>query len=263
MALPIAMGAASIGGDIMSFFGQQQTNAANAKQAQLNRDFQERMSDTAYQRTVADMKKAGINPMLATQMGGASTPLGNTATMQNPAQGMSGSAGRAADAFNDMANSVTQRKAQLAQAALTDAQAEQVRTTTLANLAKIQSETGLNNANAKQLSGLFQANLDNLNARTRLLGGQSMATDYANQVSAASIEYRKAKEQADMMGGFASAGEALARIQNLQANTQATKYGFAKEKAESNFYSSNIGKWVPGVSSAADVVGKITGLFKP
>lgn len=74
-------------------YGQYSANEANSAQAARQMQFQEYMSNTAYQRSMADMRKAGLNPILAYRMGGASTPTGASAQMQNVAtpamQGMS------------------------------------------------------------------------------------------------------------------------------------------------------------------------------
>lgn len=92
-----------IGGAFMQSEGVKETNEANsaqalrsmefsAEQAQKQMDFQERMSNTSYQRAMADMKDAGLNPILAYKQGGASSPAGASgsgaqATMSNPYSG--------------------------------------------------------------------------------------------------------------------------------------------------------------------------------
>lgn len=66
-----------------SLLGGLFANKANKAAAQRQMDFQERMSSTAYQRATADMRASGINPMLAYQQGGASSPGGAAPQMED------------------------------------------------------------------------------------------------------------------------------------------------------------------------------------
>lgn len=76
------LGAAIISGGA-NLIGGVLANEGNKELAAKTRAWQERMSNTAYQRATADMKRAGINPMLAYMQGGASSPSGPTATIQD------------------------------------------------------------------------------------------------------------------------------------------------------------------------------------
>jgi len=60
------------------------TRAFNSREAAMARDWAQGMSNTAYQRSMRDMKDAGLNPMLAFSQGGASTPGGASASASNP-----------------------------------------------------------------------------------------------------------------------------------------------------------------------------------
>lgn len=105
---PLVIGAASLASGLF-------TNAANLREARRNREFQERMSNTAHQREVADMRAARLNPQFSS-MRGASQPSGDRAQLE--------------DVGTRGVSSALAVRMQRAQIDLTESQAQLVRTQT-------------------------------------------------------------------------------------------------------------------------------------
>lgn len=170
----ISPGLGSVISGGLGFLGQMDTNATsqsnaqsanafNAQQAQINRDYQTEMSNTAYQRQVQDLEKAGLNPMLAyIKGGGASSPSGSVASAtvpqyQSPIQGM-------------------------AQYKLTSAQASK----TEAEKPKVEAEVALTNQqinNLKTENDKAKALIDNIKQEYQKLYKQNLnLTEIGNQI---------------------------------------------------------------------------------
>lgn len=173
-----------------SMYGAREQNIASAEQAQKQMDFQERMSSTSYQRSVADMKAAGMNPMLGYSQGGASAPSGASAPVVNETGTGANSALQALTTLQGLEN---------ANASADLTRAETART--LASVALVDAQTGQSTASARQAD----AAASNILAG---LGGTESDTRVKTKTEAARVAQARAESRIKEAGVPAAQAEA-------------------------------------------------------
>lgn len=139
-AAVVGAGISAIG----SLFGGSSANQARREEARRQRKWEERMSNTAHQREVADYKAAGLNPALAYNRGGASTPSASVPNIQDT---ITPAINTGVSAFQAQ----MQAQQQAAQTAWVNAQTDQLRLESIARLERLKAITSETGARAKNI----------------------------------------------------------------------------------------------------------------
>lgn len=133
----------------------------NLSEAAKNRDWQQMMSNTAHQREIADLKAAGLNPVLSAMNGnGAAVTSGATASATAPSGAMGTRDTSASGAIVSLLSSMVAAQTQLANQAVSAYSNQAIadkNNTTSALIAEMSNQTSRDNAMLSYLAARYGA----------------------------------------------------------------------------------------------------------
>lgn len=133
------------------------SSALNIREARKNRKFQERMSSTAHTREMADLKRAGLNPLLTGKYGGSSTPGGAQAAPIDLEKGVTSAA--------EISMKGQQKKLMQSQIGVANSQSQLNQSNSAKSVVeaeKIQAETPAITQEASRRENIFPLEMDKL-----------------------------------------------------------------------------------------------------
>lgn len=220
--VPLIAGAASLAGGWLA-------NKGNKNEAEKNRDFQEHMSNTAVQRSIDDIRKAGLNPALAYDRS-ASSPTGTSAQIGDVLGPAARSASDAAQRKQDMriADEMARTQTELLKQQAGAAGATNRAQTALAE--KTDAELQLVRQNYEYQKQLNPKNLDRMDVENRATLANAMLTEFQlpGARNAASLESILGKWSPALKMGGRLAGDVIGLGKGGAAIFEAIKRGTRK-----------------------------------